>query len=753
VTELVGRVAGGRPGRRLATAAAQAGGNPLYARELADALVRGGRVRVSGGVAELVGETGRADGPDGVMVPTSLVQVIEGRLELLSEPAAEMLRWAAVLGQEFSVTDLETVTERQAGQLVRVVAEAVAAGVLTGAGPRLAFRHGLIRQVAYEEMPQALRSALHLQAARLLAAAGAGAGQVAAHLVAAPDVTESWIHDWLAQAAPALIYQAPQVAADLLRATLAQLADGAAEREVLEADLVRVAFLQWQHEEVERIGTRLLAGQPDPDRRAEIAWFTGYALLRHGQPAAAAALVERELARMGRMAKHWGWLRTLHAMTLPQLDRADEMAGMAQEALASAEAAGDRLGAGYALHVMFTVSTLRHNWAAGLDCIERGLAAVGDDPQALDLRLILLANRTTMLSELSRRDEAIETARRALTVAEQAGAYRLGFMRAQLAAVYYAAGWWDDALAELETAIATPGPGGDRIPAYGIAALIAAHRDDWATATEYLAEMADVPAREVIYPHNAYDLLLARAMAAERSDGAAAAAAVLAPCLEPSLADLMPDEYMILPALTRLALAAGDRTTAAAALAAAEEQSQGHGPDDLVRFPAVAHCRGLVQADPALLFHAADVYRSVDRPLERAQVLADAAVLLAARGDLPAARAAFAEAAGLYDSLGARWDLGQATARLTRYGIRPRQQPRRGRPASGWDALTPTETKIAYLISEGRSNPDVAARLFLSRNTVQTHVSHILAKLSARSRAEIVREALNHPETPEPATA
>jgi len=46
-----------------------------------------------------------------------------------------------------------------------------------------------------------------------------------------------------------------------------------------------------------------------------------------------------------------------------------------------------------------------------------------------------------------------------------------------------------------------------------------------------------------------------------------------------------------------------------------------------------------------------------------------------------------------------------------------------------------------------------APRLFLSRNTVQTHVSHILAKLGARSRAEIVRETLRHPPASHPATA
>jgi DNA-binding CsgD family transcriptional regulator/tetratricopeptide (TPR) repeat protein len=749
VAELVGRVVHGRPGRHLAVVTAQAGGNPLYARELADALVREGRVRVSGGVAELADEGPAPDAATGLTVPTSLAKVIEGRLELLSEAAAEVLRWAAVLGQEFSVTDLEIVTKRQAGHLMGVVAEAIAAGVMADAGPRLAFRHGLIRQTVYDGMPKALRAALHLEAARLLADAGAGPGKVAAHLVAAPGTTEGWVRHWLVLAAPVLIYQAPQVAAGLLRAALADLADDAPEREALEADLVRVAFMQWQHEEVERTGTRLLAGQLDPNRRAEIAWFTAYALLRHGKTAEAVTLVEQELARTGLDAAHWARLRALQAMMLPEMGRRDEMAGIAQEALASAEAAGDRLGSGYALHALFVISAHQHDRAAGL--LDRALAVIGDDPQAIDLRLMLLANRAARLSEMGQCEEAITTAEQALAIAEQAGAYRLGFIRTLLAIVYYAAGRWDDALAELETAIALPGPGDDRVQAHGVAAVIAAHRDDWPVVQEHLSAVADVSAREAI-PHNAHDLLLARAMAAERSGGAAEAITVLAPCLDPSLADLMPDEYALLTALTRLAVVAGDTAVAAAALAAAEWEGDGH-ESAKIRSASADYCRGLVTADPAVLLSTAAFYRSAGWPLECAQALEDAAVLLAARDDGQAARVAFTESVGLYEALGARWDINRASARLRPYGIRHRPAGRRARPATGWDALTPTETKIAYLIGEGRSNPDVAAHLFLSRNTVQTHVSHILAKLGARSRAEIVREALRHPAAPEHATA
>ncbi|WP_281360445.1 response regulator transcription factor [Lentzea indica] len=55
--------------------------------------------------------------------------------------------------------------------------------------------------------------------------------------------------------------------------------------------------------------------------------------------------------------------------------------------------------------------------------------------------------------------------------------------------------------------------------------------------------------------------------------------------------------------------------------------------------------------------------------------------------------------------------------------------------------MTPTEERVAELVTEGLSNPDIAAEMFLSRRTVQTHVSNALAKLGVASRTEIAREA------------
>lgn len=310
---------------------------------------------------------------------------------------------------------------------------------------------------------------------------------------------------------------------------------------------------------------------------------------------------------------------------------------------------------------------------------------------------------------------------------------------------YFEAGQWDDALAELDPAAGRLGPD-TRARVHGLIALIAGHRDDRVTADEHLAAaQAQASGRLSKRAASSY-LFRARALAAERAGRLDQAVTVLAQILDPGVAAQMPHRYLLLPLLTRLALAAGDDDTAAAATqAAAQEAEREPAP---VKTAAAGHCRGLLDGDPGPLLAAAATYDSAGRPFDRAQALEDAAVLLAGRGDLAAARRALTDAVRLYRALGAAWDVSRADARLRRYGIqrgRSGGAVRRLKPVKGWDALTPTETKIAYLVAEGRTNPEIAAELFLSRNTVQTHVSHILAKLGARSRAEIIRQALRQP--------
>jgi DNA-binding CsgD family transcriptional regulator len=129
--------------------------------------------------------------------------------------------------------------------------------------------------------------------------------------------------------------------------------------------------------------------------------------------------------------------------------------------------------------------------------------------------------------------------------------------------------------------------------------------------------------------------------------------------------------------------------------------------------------------------------------VELPAALEDLAVALAGRGHDDDARAALNEAVGLYEEMQARWDVRRAEARLRPHGIkRGVRGPRGPRSTSGWEALTPTEVKIAALVARGDSTSDIARGMFLSRRTVQTYISHILVKLQAKSRVDIVREAL-----------
>jgi predicted ATPase/class 3 adenylate cyclase/DNA-binding CsgD family transcriptional regulator len=72
-----------------------------------------------------------------------------------------------------------------------------------------------------------------------------------------------------------------------------------------------------------------------------------------------------------------------------------------------------------------------------------------------------------------------------------------------------------------------------------------------------------------------------------------------------------------------------------------------------------------------------------------------------------------------------------------------RGRGRRGRPRAGWESLTPVEERVATLVAEGLTNPEIAARLLVSRATVKSHLTHIFSKLGISNRTELVRDLVS----------
>jgi DNA-binding CsgD family transcriptional regulator len=105
--------------------------------------------------------------------------------------------------------------------------------------------------------------------------------------------------------------------------------------------------------------------------------------------------------------------------------------------------------------------------------------------------------------------------------------------------------------------------------------------------------------------------------------------------------------------------------------------------------------------------------------------------------------------ASVWDKLGQAdfddaWAEGAALTTEEAIAYAQRGRGERKRPASGWGSLTPMENDVVRLVQEGLGNKDIGVRLFISPRTVQTHLTHVYAKLGVASRVQLVQEAARH---------
>ena len=729
VAELVGALAGGRPGRGLLELAAGAAGNPLYLTELLAALARSAGVTVDqAGHAQLAAGT----------VPDSLPGVIADRLGFVSAPTREVLRAAALLGVEFAIGDLTAVLGRTVADLVPAFDEARSTGVLTDSVNGLAFRHPLIREALYAEMPSSVRAAWHRDAGHALAAAGAPPERVARQLLrASADDGPGWMMDWLASSADSLVGQAPGVAAELLARAVDSIPAGSATHGWLAGRLADALYRTGDLAAAERVAERALGHAADPDLIVDLHWTLTQCRMRSGSADESFAALDRALGTPGLSAGHQARLLVLGARTCLYLGEVDAAGREAGRALASAAEADDTWATGWALNVLAGRATVQGKLVEALPLYDQGLAVTETDPALTDLGLLLLINKAVTLCNLNRYDEALAAAERARQLADQVGtAIRLAQAHGVLGQLFFETGRWDDALAEIETVPTDLKEPGAACGELGTLAVISFHRNEAAGARGQLAATEPYAGR---FGHRSIPpLILARSLEREQAGDLAEALAVLTAAFDANPDDLGETEDLLMDAV-RLALKTEDKWTAQTLAGQAATLAEGSQVPH--RQASALYCRGLIDRDAAVLLEAARRLADAGRPLPRARALEAAAECLVEIEDRTPARLAFEEAVAVYEFLGAEADLNRVNAEFRVHGIRRGPHSKHRRATSGWESLTDTELKVAALVVDGLSNPEIAARLVLSRRTVTTHVSHILKKLDVATRTEIARES------------
>jgi DNA-binding CsgD family transcriptional regulator len=733
VARLAARLVGGEPGPAFAEVLASAAGNPLYVREIVDALGRSGRLRPDDDSVEL------AAAEPGDPSVASLAGAIADRLDFLSPRCRTVLQAAALQGLVVTAEQVSALAGLPTAEIEPMLREATEAGVIEPAGPAMRFRHGLIRQALFESMPEALRAAMYRDAAQQLIVSGAPVERTAEAVLRALDAADGWELDWLVDNAESLAYRAPAIAVELFEHALAHTGGAVDDRTgLLEDQLAAVLFLTGRYEQAETLARSILASRPGAERRGYASWILAQVLLRVARYDEAVEFVAEATEAVSAL---WGArLSVVRAMVFNRTAGPSDARDAAERALRLGEDLNDPLTIGYALLPLSLRSVTEGDQKGALERMDRALAVIEGDPRLDDLRMILLTNRATVLDILDRQQESIASLRRAAAIGERTGTARLNMLRLHIGTASFNRGDWDDALTEfdalgdLESFVDLP------VVYHGMCALIAAHRDDaeaLATELRALGEIGDVDWAAALIPG-----LAARSLAAEREGRLADAADILRVLVDPREPRFHEARADWLPYLVRTALAAGDTGLAREAADAAREEYE----VEPIAYKQAMYgwCRGQVEADPEPVLAAAEYFRAAHRQMELGSALEDAAELRAATGDMEGARTDLAAALAVYAALDASWDSQRAAARLRRCGVRLGVRGPRQRPRHGWAALTDTELRVAELAAAGMSNPDIAARLLLSRRTVQTHVSHILGKLGARSRREIAHHATEH---------
>ncbi|MGF6882685.1 DNA-binding CsgD family transcriptional regulator/tetratricopeptide (TPR) repeat protein [Nocardia sp. GAS34] len=735
VAVLVERSLGSAAGPLLSAAVASAGGNPLYVTELVAGLSQAGML--DGGeispaaTAFAVGDAGE------IRLPESLTEVVVRRLDHLPARSRQILSMAAALGHGIEAVELAEFLEAPLIDVWNVISMAVGSGILERHGAELTFRHDLIRQVLADQLPPATRVMLQSRAARVLMSMEAPVERVAMYLLPGEGPLDPVGLEWLTAFVERLTVRAPELAAGLLaRAIETPRLDPALHDELR---LWQIRALLWsgnptRAEAVARhvlsLGSTVMSRQQSDN--IMLHWLLAHACFARGNLSDAIAVAESVLGVPGLTPVQQGQFHGFRGLSYVLLERFDIAEDAAARAMTIGDACADPVAWGLG---SLALGSLRFQQGFLDEAQQLGDQLVRSFESSGRRRLSNIEPYSLSgicLTELDRYEAAEKMLTRAVRYSESMSGAYLGSNRLELARLHFLRGRWDDTLVDLGACREAPDVFGFAATADCFAALVAVHRGTFTGTPDSL------PAPRDRLEGRGYRHLRpwVQALVCEtQGDPARAMDTLLGPSNELVDGVICATVYHAYPDLVRMAIAAGRKDVVGKVAAAADTLQARHSTPS--RRATTELCHGMADGDSALVARAVESFREAGRPWYQAQANEFLATLLAAEGHTVQARSALDAAVELYTGFGAEWDIARAEASLREFGIRRGRRGPRNRPKNGWQSLTPTEKKVAALVAQGLSNPDIATRMFLSPRTVQSHISNILTKLKLQSRIQV----------------
>ncbi len=730
VTELVRAEVGGHPGPALAAIVEKAAGNPLWAIEILRSLSSEGWLRHDDDVVEAAADE----------LPGSFRELVVRRLGYLPRPALDVLRLAAVLGDAVSIQDIAVVTGRQPRDVLADLEEAFRAQLLDHRAEAVVFRHQLVQQSIYEDMPVPARRAFHRDVARSLARAGADLAQVATHLVAGADRGDLEAVELLRRGAAEASTGAPAVAVDLLSYARELLPAGHADTDLIAAELADAMQQAGRVADAAYLAASVLDRPhlPEVDVALRLTLVSALSLLNRTQELIDRAFATLELGSLDPAQE---------ALVLTQASYGQSFSGdfvggeaTARRARDLADRAADAGMAVWSRCALSLATRTQGRYAEALALAEDAVSRAFEPPDsAARLRFphFFLA---MALADSDRGDEALATYARAIEESEQLGAaWLLPDMLHLAAEARFVAGEWDDAAAEFEAGLTLGRQHGQQISiaqTRAYQALIATGRGDFAGARAALHEVAgELTSTTPVYGSELVAFAAAAATEAE-GDPRAAFDLLWRFWQYDQARDIRYYHRYLGPALVRLAVLLDNRD-AGAQVVLAVEAAAALAPEVPTVQSAALRCRGLLDRQPRPLIDAVEFAEQGGRFLDHAGSCEDAASVLAGVGRDDDAKAFLLTAHALYDGAEADACVARVNAALRRLGLRQGVRGQRRRDATGWGSLTKSETSVAKLVAEGLTNRDAAGRLHISPHTVNTHLRHVFQKLAVTTRAEL----------------